>query len=234
MSLSQAEIYTLALRAGLTPDRAKIAAAVAMAESGGNPNAYNGAGADDSYGLWQINMKGALQAPRIRLFRITSNLDLFDPKVNARAMAIVSERGATWSPWTTYTSGRYRQYLDKPVSDTGGGGGGGGVLELPQQLSNAADSARSALELATKGAQWVSNSANLVRVAYVVGGGVLVIVATVAIIRSTSGGQVAERTAKTVGRGTARVVAGVASRGSSEVAGKVAKVAKKAAGRKGR
>ena len=55
-------LVKIALTAGFTPEEAAIAAAISMAESSGNPGAYNpdASTCDKSYGLWQINMLGGM------------------------------------------------------------------------------------------------------------------------------------------------------------------------------
>jgi soluble lytic murein transglycosylase-like protein len=80
----------------------ELAAAVAMAESGGNPNAVGDLYLGGSYGLWQINSKAHPQY---------SVAMLFDPAYNARAAFEISKGGNDWSPWTTFRTGAYRQYL---------------------------------------------------------------------------------------------------------------------------
>jgi hypothetical protein len=71
---------------------AYVAAEVAMAESGGDPNAIS---PTDDYGLWQINRPSwGSQAS-------------LDPVVNARAAIAISGDGTDWTPWTTFTSGAY-------------------------------------------------------------------------------------------------------------------------------
>jgi Lysozyme like domain/LysM domain len=78
--------------AGGNPGSAETAASVAMAESGGNPNAFS---PTDDRGLWQINAgNGALST--------------FSPSGSARSAVVLSDDGTNWSPWTTYTSGAYR------------------------------------------------------------------------------------------------------------------------------
>ncbi len=78
---------------------AHVAAAIALAESGGNPRAFNPSGAS---GLWQI--LGAVD-PRDQPF-------LFNPQVNARE-AVLKYRGAGgFSPWVTFETGAYRQFMD--------------------------------------------------------------------------------------------------------------------------
>jgi hypothetical protein len=73
------------------PDPA-LAAAIAMAESSGNPNAYNTEG---SYGLWQIDV----------VFHPEFQNDpsvLFDPTTNAQAAFRISSSGTNFSPWSTF------------------------------------------------------------------------------------------------------------------------------------
>lgn len=131
--MTQAELQSLAASAGF-PDPA-LAAAIAMAESSGNPRAYNGSGSDSSYGLWQINMRGSLGPARRAQFGLSANEDLFDPGTNARAaVSIYSSSG--WGAWGAYTNGSYKRYLTSG-SDTSGSGGGldlsslAGGLNLP-------------------------------------------------------------------------------------------------------
>lgn len=66
---------------------APFAAAVAMAESGGNSNSFNsnGNGSTDR-GLWQINS-------------VHGSLSTFDPIANARAAVQISSNGTNWRPW---------------------------------------------------------------------------------------------------------------------------------------
>jgi len=78
-------------QAGGSPAHAFMAAEIAMAESGGNPNAVS---PTDDFGLWQINgSNGAL-----------ATLNAYQ---NARSAVILSDNGTNWYPWTTYTSGAY-------------------------------------------------------------------------------------------------------------------------------
>lgn len=109
--LTQAQIEMYARSAGLSPDRARIAGAVAMAESGGKPSAHNALPPDNSYGLWQINMLGSMGPERRAKLGISANEELYDPAVNARAMALISGGGSNFGPWSTYTSGAYKKYL---------------------------------------------------------------------------------------------------------------------------
>jgi len=105
------EINSYAKLAGFSGKDVTTAVAVAMAESGGNTNAHNSTPPDDSYGLWQINMLGALGGPRRKQFGISSNQELFDPQKNANA-AYMIWKGSGWNAWTTYTNGAYKKFTD--------------------------------------------------------------------------------------------------------------------------
>jgi hypothetical protein len=67
-----------------------MAAAIALAESGGDPNSVGHNPGSDDLGLWQINTKfnGATQAD-------------FDPLTNARHAVRISNGGADWHSWCT-------------------------------------------------------------------------------------------------------------------------------------
>lgn len=84
-AFSPVDLYNLALGAGFPSDTAIKMAAIAMKESGGNPNAYNGTPPDDSYGLWQINMYGYLGPARMAEYGLSDKSQLFDPETNAAA-----------------------------------------------------------------------------------------------------------------------------------------------------
>ncbi|MFC6088528.1 type VII secretion target [Saccharothrix lopnurensis] len=129
--LSPEEIARHAHAAGFRGEDLTIAVAVALAESGGDPRAHNDTPPDNSYGLWQINMLGSMGPARRREFGLGSNRELFDPRENAKAANRISGDGRSWTPWTTYTSGKYRRHLDEArrgvaAMKRGGSGGGGG------------------------------------------------------------------------------------------------------------
>ena len=78
-------------QAGGSAGEAVMAASIAMAESGGNPNAIS---PTNDYGLWQINGSHGAQAT-------------LNPLGNAEAAVSISGNGSSWDPWTTYTTGAY-------------------------------------------------------------------------------------------------------------------------------
>ncbi len=98
-SYSIDELEKLWIAAGGPPGVAHVAAAVALAESGGNPRAV---GPDTPYGnamgLWQI------------LGQVVGG-DIFDPMVNARNAVKKYTDAGGWSPWEAYTNGNYTQFL---------------------------------------------------------------------------------------------------------------------------
>lgn len=112
-TLSPEQIAEHAHAAGFRGRDLSTAVAVALAESGGRTHAHNSTPPDDSYGLWQVNMLGALGPERRRQFGLDADRDLFDPATNAAAAYAISGRGESFRPWTAYTSGRHERYLDR-------------------------------------------------------------------------------------------------------------------------
>lgn len=157
------------------------AIAVAVAESGGNPNAHNTTAPDDSYGLWQINMRGDLGPDRRSKLGISSDSQLFDPAINARAMFMISGGGKNWGAWSTF--GGLRFYAALPRAEMAAVGlvtiGGSG---LPQAATAAVDQAREATQAVgdavaqvRKAGAWLSDRNNMLRIAKVTVGGALVV-----------------------------------------------------------
>jgi len=101
--------------AGFSSDSVDLAYAVAMAESGGHAKSHNTnkKTGDNSYGLFQINMIGDMGPSRRKQFHLKSNNELFDPLTNAKAAYAISSHGKNWNPWSTYKSGKYKDYLGK-------------------------------------------------------------------------------------------------------------------------
>jgi LysM repeat protein len=101
--------------AGLYGENLKMAWAIGMAESGGNPRAYNGNSktGDKSYGLFQINMLGNLGPARLKQYNLKSNEDLFDPATNIRVMIKMSKNFTNWKPWSVYKRGTYKKFLSQ-------------------------------------------------------------------------------------------------------------------------
>jgi hypothetical protein len=166
--LSPEQIAQAAHDAGFRGHDLTNAVAIALAESSGDPRAHNPVPPDNSYGLWQINMIGALGPDRRHQFHLDGNKELFDPETNAKAAFAISGKGDSFQPWTTFTSGAYKSHLDEarkgvkalrhhddathPASSGGGkhggkeggkdAGGGDGFVVDPDALNGYAKSAR--------------------------------------------------------------------------------------------
>lgn len=97
--LSYGQLEQLWVDAGGNPKFKAIAAAIAMAESGGVINAvnHNTNGSTDR-GLWQINSVHGSQST-------------FNELANARAAVAISNNGTNWTPWVTFNTGAYKKYL---------------------------------------------------------------------------------------------------------------------------
>lgn len=113
VQLTDAQIAGAAKSAGFSGNALVIAVAVALAESSGNARAHNKIPPDNSYGLWQINMLGDMGPERRKKFGISSNDELFNPNVNAKAAYAISNGGKNWRPWSTYLFGNYLAYMPR-------------------------------------------------------------------------------------------------------------------------
>ncbi len=139
------QLEELRVGAGGSKTMAPLMAAIALAESGGDPAAENAAdngGKQTSWGLWQIS-DGTHNQPAA---------NILDPRVNAR-QAVAKYEAQGLGAWGTYTSGAYKRYYkgdvppgQLPQGGTPGspvltgfpGGGGLGWLNGPLGLAQAA------------------------------------------------------------------------------------------------
>jgi hypothetical protein len=105
-----------------------LASAICVAESGGQPSVYycNPTGQDGYYppvncsgmydrGLWQIDNQA---------WASITDTCAFTAKCNSDGAYAISQRGASFSPWATYTSGVYNNYLTAAQAAVGALGGG--------------------------------------------------------------------------------------------------------------
>lgn len=159
-NLSRSDITKLAISAGFNSKDADIASAIAIAESGGNPNAHKGPDAkDDSYGLWQINYLGALRADRTKRYGPPEGL--YDPAKNAKAAFDIYRRaGYTFRDWSTFKNGDYKKHLN---DDTGAEA----VANAPGAIADAATAVPNAIS---------AFSNNLFKVGSNIGGIILAVV----------------------------------------------------------
>jgi len=97
--LTRQAVLDIALKVGFP--NPKLAAAIALAESGGIPGAIVRSSKEYSVGLWQINTLAHRQY---------SVEDMKNPIKNAVAALQISQHGKNWRPWTMYRNGKYKQF----------------------------------------------------------------------------------------------------------------------------
>ena len=116
-TISHSDLETLWTLAGGSQATADTAAAIAQAESGGNPAAIlntafpnlpgyhppaKGNLPEYSVGLWQVNLVAHPQYTAAAMLT---------PRLNAIAAVAISNGGLSFSAWSTYKSGAYKDYL---------------------------------------------------------------------------------------------------------------------------
>lgn len=126
--LTMSQAYAYARQAGFDPASAVIAAAIGMAESGLVTNSRGDVGLETSYwgpsvGIMQI--RTVKSATGTGGDRDIARLD--DPLQNMIAAYDISHKGKDFSAWTTYTSGKYRQFLNQASGSAGASPAGGTV-----------------------------------------------------------------------------------------------------------
>lgn len=174
--ISDAQIAQAAENGGFTNHTFKVrAVAIALAESGGNTDAFNPAHKSGTYGLWQISK--------------SDHPDLWndswrDPNVNATmAFGVLRKQG--WSAWSVYTSQRYRVFLNRARKAVGDEPTGPDLPDIPNPLDDFGPLIDAAKAL--------SDPNTWKRVGLAVVGGILIIVA---LVRITGVRKAATRIAK--------------------------------------
>ena len=101
INLSDKDLKNLLYLVGFKGQYLKEAWAVAKKESGGRPLALNNSKrtGDSSYGLFQINMIGDLGPNRRDKFNLESNVELFNPVLNAQIAYYMTDGGKDWTAW---------------------------------------------------------------------------------------------------------------------------------------
>lgn len=99
--------------AGLPADKIPTAVAIGLAESAGDPLARGDVDLMDA--TWGPSV-GAFQVRSLHAERGTGGVRdeaaLTDLGHNARSMVAISSGGTNWRPWSVYTNGRYRDFVD--------------------------------------------------------------------------------------------------------------------------
>jgi hypothetical protein len=120
-----AELEGLWIKAGGSKGTAPIAAAIALAESGGcsgDVNPADNGGTQTSWGLWQIS-DGTHNKPAA---------NIMDPAGNAQA-AVAKYQASGWSPWGTYDSGAYKAFLGSSTPNLNVPGASGTISPVAGQ-----------------------------------------------------------------------------------------------------
>lgn len=140
---SPSEIYAAARTAGLSPPAAVISTAIALAESGGDDTNVGDQALEDatwgpSVGLWQVRtVKSQTGTGGDR------DINALQGNVSRQALAMlhISSGGVNWGPWTTYTTGKYKQFLStaslaggQPEQAAQSTAPGGGTVAAPASL----------------------------------------------------------------------------------------------------
>jgi hypothetical protein len=139
--LNEQRLVSVLQRAGFRGSALKTAFGIAMRESGGRDDAYNGntGTGDQSYGLFQINMLGQMGPARRQQFGLARNEDLFDPVRNAKAAFRMSNGGRDFGAWgigpNAYRSGAGYDTIAEHVARFPGKGRLPHVAEKAQAVS---------------------------------------------------------------------------------------------------
>lgn len=154
-------------------ERIITATAIALAESGGNETIIPAPNSDGSIdvGLWQINSIHRRDHP------LWTPPWLQNPKNNAQAMAEISRNGTYWTPWEAYKNGKYKAFI--PAALGGYAAYTGAAADVMDQFSEGgiSDLFSNPLDGIMDGFQWFTKTENMLRLAQIVGGIALAVVA---------------------------------------------------------
>lgn len=249
---SPRQVAQIAAGGGFRGKALTRAVAVALAESGGNSQAVNvnsDATRSRDRGLWQINSRWH---PEV------SDAQAFNPTDAARAAFRISSGGRDWSPWAAWPTaagaqlGRARiavaqvqqaggvqnadwtDLVDPFVDPFGIIPEGVGPDDLVSGASDIVGVLKQLTVLQLKAGAWMSDPHNWLRVAWMVGGAVGVLIALTMIGKSGAAGDVAKKAAALPGKAakatrSTAMIAGTGGTGAvakgAAAAGKASKVA---------
>lgn len=193
--LSPQQIAQVSYNAGFRGQSLINAIAIALAESGGNPSAYNpelAAGTrpgSGSRGIFQIYGQAHPE--------YNSSL-MFDPNANAQAAyKVYQQAGGRFTPWSTLNQGSYKQYLglaQSAAAQLTGASGGSSVsintatnpaLQGAVGSANGIQASNPILQaLGLPGPLRINWSMLLSDTAFIIGGGALLLIGLVMIFIS--------------------------------------------------
>lgn len=105
--LTRSEIAGFAAQAGFSGEALDIAVAIALAESGGDPDVLGDLSLGISVGLWQINLHWHPEYTQAMLL---------NPQTNANAaFKIYIDAHRRFTPWSTFKTFAYRSHLPPTI-----------------------------------------------------------------------------------------------------------------------
>lgn len=123
--LTDLQIATYARRAGFTGNALRTIIAVVLAESGGDPDNVG----DES--LANATWGPSIGLSQVRSLRNQTNTGqardasrLADPLFNLKSAFAISAGGTNFKPWSMFTNGGYKTYLDRATTAIAGVGTG--------------------------------------------------------------------------------------------------------------
>lgn len=182
-----------AVQAGFSGQDLVTAVAVALAESNGRIDATNtNANGSTDYGVWQINSVHADEFTKYPQWWSVENADM--------AHDIWAAAGNSWSPWSTYTSGKYTSFLlqatsaakNPDTSNVVGGPGDTKNVNIIPGVDSIAQSLSGFTTALAAIASWISDPQSWERVGMVLVGGALVVGALI-MVSGKSVGDVAKK-----------------------------------------
>jgi Lysozyme like domain len=179
---AQLEAYWIG--AGGSNASAPIAAAIALAESSGqNVIQQDQPYATTGWGLWQITPGNSEPS-------IGTDNQLLDPSVNAKAaVAKWKAAGQSFSPWTTYTSGKYFQFLQgntAPAANTPASTTSIPGLSWPGEITSFFSDSQKFIDKL----MWLVNPSSWLRIGAFIIGVALLLFAVYALISVGEGGPI--------------------------------------------
>lgn len=179
---SYTQIQQLWIQYGGNAQAAPLAAAVAMAESGGGQNSYNG------------NTNGSMDRGLFQINSVHGSQSTFDIAGNIRAAIAISNNGTTWKPWcTAWTDGCKGTYAptspDTPVGKQyAKGGGGSGEVLIPNTVpADTVSTNPFSADFWTHVVDVVGNWA--VYISLITAGGLIALVGFIMLTRETAAGR---------------------------------------------
>jgi hypothetical protein len=177
-TFKKSEIEAMWIASGGPKDQAEIAAAIALAESGGAPKqeSRNSNGSIDR-GLFQINSVHG----KCSTTNITENV---------KCAVKIYKESKGWAPWTTYKTGAYKSHLGgEKISDKEKKTAEGSAASPQQAIEEAAGNLLSFPKGFVDFFNFLGSGAGWARILKVAGGSILLIVALAELAKVGSGSQ---------------------------------------------